>query len=73
MDRLSAQIAGAEARQVQANADKTSAITGAIGGVVSTVGTMYSAGAFGGSSKPFDTSKFGGNTSKGFTPPPFSF
>jgi len=26
---------------------------------------MYSAGAFGGSSKPFDTSKFGGNTSRG--------
>jgi len=30
---------------------------------------MYSAGAFKG--KPFDTGKFGGNTSKGFTPPPF--
>ena len=73
MDRLSAQISGAEARQAQANADKTSAITGAVGGLVSTVGSMYSAGAFGGSSKPFDTSKFGGNTSKGFTAPPFSF
>jgi hypothetical protein len=50
MDRLSAQISGAEARQAQANADKTSAITGAIGGVISTVGNMYSAGAFKGSS-----------------------
>ena len=46
MDRLSAQISGAEARKAQANADRTSAITGAIGGVVSTVGSMYSAGAF---------------------------
>jgi hypothetical protein len=46
MDRLSAQIAGAEARQVQAQADKTRAITGAVGGVVSTFGSMASAGAF---------------------------
>ena len=49
MDRLSAQISGAEARQAQANADKTRAITGAVGGLVSTVGNMYSAGAFKGS------------------------
>ena len=46
MDRLSAQISGAEARQAQANADKTRAITGAVGGLVSTVGSMYSAGVF---------------------------
>ena len=69
LDRLSAQISGAEAREAQANADRTSAITGAVGGLASTVGSMYSAGAFKG--KPFDTGKFGGNTSKGFTPPPF--
>ena len=69
LDRLSAQISGAEARQAQANADRTSAITGAVGGLASTVGSMYSAGAFKG--KPFDTGKFGGNTSKGFTPLPF--
>ncbi len=49
LDRLSAQISGAEARQAQANADKTRAITGAVGGLVSTVGNMYSAGAFKGS------------------------
>lgn len=46
MDRLSAQISGAEARQVQAQADKTRAITGAVGGVMSTFGSMASAGAF---------------------------
>jgi len=46
MDRLSAQISGAQARQSQAQADRTGAITGGIGGVVSTVGSMYSAGAF---------------------------
>jgi hypothetical protein len=46
MDRISAQISGAEARQVQAQADRTRAITGAVGGVVSTFGSMASAGAF---------------------------
>jgi len=55
MDRLSAQISGAEARQVQAQADKTRAITGAVGGVVSTFGSMASAGAFKGSSSAADT------------------
>ena len=46
LDRVSAQLSGAEAREAQARADQTGAITGAIGGVVSTVGSMYSAGAF---------------------------
>jgi len=46
MDRLSAQIAGAEARQMQAGADRTNAIAGAVGGIASTVGGMYQAGAF---------------------------
>ena len=67
MDRLSAQISGAEARQAQAQADKTRAITGAVGGALSTVGSMASAGAFTGSSTPsYDISKFGVNQSKGF-------
>lgn len=48
MDRLSAQISGAETRQMQASADRTGAITGAIGGVVNTFGSMASAGAFSG-------------------------
>jgi hypothetical protein len=64
MDRLSAQISGAEARQAQANADKTSAITGAIGGVVSTVGNMYSAGAFKGSSSAATTPPTSSNLNK---------
>ena len=46
MDRLSAQIQGAEARGMQASADRTNAITGAVGGIASTVGGMYQAGAF---------------------------
>ena len=46
LDRVSSQIAGAEARQTQAQSDVTGAITGAIGGVTSVVGNMYSAGAF---------------------------
>jgi len=47
MDRLSAQIAGSEAREMQAGADRTNAIAGAVGGIASTVGGMYQAGAFG--------------------------
>jgi hypothetical protein len=49
LNRLSAQVSGAEAAEMQAGADKTGAITGAIGGVISTVGSMYNAGAFKGS------------------------
>ena len=65
LDRLSAQISGAEARQVQAQADKTRAITGAVGGLASTVGNMYSAGAFNKTSSTADT--IINNT---ITPPP---
>ena len=49
LNRLSAQVSGAAAAEAQAGADKTGAITGAIGGVMSTVGSMYNAGAFKGS------------------------
>tara|TARA_R110000868_G_scaffold151203_1_gene374869 strand:- start:8392 stop:9123 length:732 start_codon:yes stop_codon:yes gene_type:complete len=58
LNRLSAQVSGAEAAEAQASADKTGAITGAIGGLVSTVGSMYNAGAFKGS--PSTTSIFDG-------------
>ena len=43
LDRTSAQIAGAEARQAQANSDRTGAITGAIGGLSSIAGAYYGA------------------------------
>ena len=46
LDRVSAQLYGAQARESQAQSDRTGAITGAIGGVVSTVGSMYQGGAF---------------------------
>jgi chromosome segregation ATPase len=46
MDRLSAQLQGAEAREMQASADRSNAISGAVGGIASTVGGMYQAGAF---------------------------
>ena len=46
MDRLSTQLQGAEAREMQASADRSNAIAGAVGGIASTVGGMYQAGAF---------------------------
>ena len=62
MDRLSAQIAGSEAREMQAGADRSNAIAGAVGGIASTVGGMYKAGAF----NPTPTKKF--NMFKEFQP-----
>ena len=50
LDRTSAQLAGAEARQAQASADRTGALTGMIGGVTSLVGAGLTSGAFGGGS-----------------------
>jgi hypothetical protein len=46
LDRVSAQISGAEARQVQAGADRTGALTGMIGGLASTFGSAVAGGAF---------------------------
>ena len=43
MDRLSAQISGAEQQQMQAGADRTGALTGMIGGLASTAGSYMSA------------------------------
>ena len=46
LDRVSAQLAGAEARQAQAGADRTGALTGMIGGLASTFGSAVAGGAF---------------------------
>lgn len=52
MDRVATQLSGAEAREAQAQADVTGAITSAIGGVTSGIATMAKGGAF--SPKPED-------------------
>jgi len=41
LDRVSAQLSGAQARQAQASADRTGAITGAISGLTSVAGAYY--------------------------------
>ena len=46
MDRVAAQLSGAERRERQAQADRTGAITQAIGGVTSGLSTMAKGGAF---------------------------
>jgi hypothetical protein len=46
LDRVSAQLSGAEARQAQASADRTGALTGMIGGLSSTFGSAVAGGAF---------------------------
>ena len=46
LDRVSAQISGAEARQAQAASDRTGALTGMIGGLASTFGSAVAGGAF---------------------------
>jgi len=46
MDRVSAQLSGAQARESQAQSDRTGAITGAVGGALGVFGSMASAGAF---------------------------
>ena len=50
LDRVSAQLAGSEAREMQAGADRTGALTGMIGGIASIAGAGLSSGAFSGSS-----------------------
>lgn len=59
LDRVQAQIEGAQARQQQARSDRTSAITGAIGGIASGLSGMADAGGFGKKfipkTKQFDT------------------
>jgi len=46
MDRVAGQLSGAQAREAQARADQTGALTGMIGGLTSTIGSMASSGAF---------------------------
>jgi len=46
MDRVATQLSGAEARQQQAAADRTSAMTTAIGGIVSGVSSFAEGGGF---------------------------
>lgn len=46
MDRVAGQLSGAQGRAAQARADQTGALTGMIGGIASTVGSMASSGAF---------------------------
>ena len=46
MDRVAGQLSGAQGRAAQARADQTGALTGMIGGITSTVGSLASAGAF---------------------------
>jgi len=43
MDRVAAGLAGAEARQMQAGADRTGALTGMISGLASTAGSYMTA------------------------------
>ncbi len=47
LDRVSAQISGAEARQAQAGADRTGAFTGMIGGITSIAGAAAGNSEFG--------------------------
>ena len=48
LDRVSTQIAGSEAREMQASSDRTGALTGMIGGITSIAGAGLSSGAFSG-------------------------
>jgi hypothetical protein len=45
MDRISTQITGAQARETQAQSDRTGALTGMIGGIASTAGSFMGATA----------------------------
>ena len=49
LDRISTQLSGAQARESQAQSDRTGAITGAISGVSQLASAGISSGAFGGS------------------------
>jgi hypothetical protein len=46
MDRVAGQLSNAQAREAQARADQTGALTGMIGGITSTIGSMASSGSF---------------------------
>ncbi len=71
LDRVSAQLSGAEARGAQASADRMGAFTGMVGGLASTAGSYFSAAAssnnFG--TQGYDTSKFNAPVSSSFSNP----
>jgi len=71
LDRVSAQLSGAEAREAQASADRTGALTGMVSGLASTAGSFMSAAA---SSNKFDELGYApaNLTSSGITPPPLN-
>jgi len=68
LDRVSTQLAGAEARQRQAAADRTSIMTTAIGGIVGGLGSFAEGGGFAGPAKsgPFAANTFFGNSQGNF-------
>jgi hypothetical protein len=58
MDRVAGQLSGAQGRAAQARADQTGALTGMIGGITSTIGSMASSGAFKGGGGGTNTGQF---------------
>ncbi len=71
LDRVSAQLSGAEAREAQASADRTGALTGMVSGLASTAGGFMSAAASANSfdTQGYDTSKFNAPVSSSFSNP----
>ena len=63
LDRVSAQLGGAQARENQAAADYSGAITGAIGGLSNMAGAYMMSGAGGTGTKPSPVSNFGAGKS----------
>jgi hypothetical protein len=47
IDRVAGQLSGAQARQMQAQADRTGALTGMIGGITGALGGFVTAGGAG--------------------------
>ena len=61
IDRTAALMSGAEMQQGQAQADYTGALTGMLGGITSTIGSMASSGAFNANTNttnPFSANKW---------------
>ena len=74
LDRVSAQLSGAEGREAQASADRMGALTGMVGGLASTAGSYLSAAS---SANNFDSQGYGlfnppSTSGSGFTPPPLN-
>jgi len=71
LDRVSAQLSGAEARGAQASADKMGALTGMVGGLASTAGSYLNAAS---SANNFDSQGYAtaNLTGSETTPPPLN-